>query len=511
MPTVAAIYARYSSNNQREASIEDQLRICREFCAANELTVTKEYTDHALTGRTDKRPGFLSMVADGEKHCFQTLVVYAMDRLSRDRYDLAIYKHRLKKAGVSIVYVTQPLGETPEAALMESLLEGMAAYYSENLARSVRRGLEGNALKGIMTSGRAPLGYKLTKERKYEPDPLTAPIVKEIFESYAAGVQKNQIIKSLNARGFKTSIGHAFQRTSLDTILHNELYTGVFRWSDIRIEDSVPPIISRELFERAQAMLAKNRVSRPSGKTEHEFALSGKLFCGLCSSPMIGDSGTSRTGTTYSYYICSKHKRGHTCALRAVRQDLIESAVLAACSEALTDENIIAISKAAEAYAKKEREQDDLLPALKTKQSETKTKISHLLSAIEQGIITSTTKQRLTELETELAALNEQISLASVPCPTLTAAHFAAFLSQFKSADLTDPARRRKFLDAILNHITVTETDSQIKAVLVFNLKTSTTLILPGSDETSQVGLPIHNPNFFVYSDCFVRTLYLRR
>lgn len=507
----AAIYARYSSGNQREASIEDQLRICREYCKENGLTVAHEYTDHALTGRTDRRPGFLEMVTDGERKKFSVLVVYSMDRLSRDRYDLAVYKHRLKKAGVRFVYVTQPLGETPEAALMESLLEGMAAYYSENLSRSVRRGLEGNALKGIVTTGRAPFGYRLTPERRLEPDPVTAPVVKEIFERYASGESRASIIADLNARHFKTAMNRPFQRTSLDVILQNDVYTGVFHWRDIRRENAVPPLISRELFDSVQAAAERNKTRRGSGKAAEEFYLTGKLFCAKCGASMVGDSGTSRAGKTYLYYTCTRHKRGNRCPQRSVPKTVLEDAVLEACAAALTDENIIAVAKAAEEFNRRELEQNDAVPALKASIAENTKRINNILSAIEQGVITPTTKQRLNDLETERADLEEQLARAEIERPLIPAAAFAAYLARFRNADPADPDDRRQLISGVLHHATVADEAENIKIELTFNLKTSSTAHIPCSDDAVQVGLTLRNPNVTVFADRFVCVKLIRR
>ena len=142
----AVIYARYSSGNQREESIDAQLRICRKYADDNDFIVLDEYTDSALSGRTDQRPAFQRLIEDSNKKRFQTVLVYAHDRFSRNKYDTAVYKRKLAKNGVRVLSVTMPLDDTPESSLMEGIMEGFAQYYSENLSRSTRRGLEENAL-----------------------------------------------------------------------------------------------------------------------------------------------------------------------------------------------------------------------------------------------------------------------------------------------------------------------------------------------------------------------------
>ena len=491
--SMAAIYARYSSTNQRDASIEDQLRVCREYCAKNSLTVIEEYCDHALTGRTDQRPQFLRMIADAERRCFAVLVIYAMDRLSRDKFDLVYYKRRLAKAGVKIVYVTQPIGDGAEARLMESLLEGMAAYYSENLARSVRRGLEGNALKGIVTTGRAPFGYRLTAERRLEPDPVTAPLVKTIFERYSRGDTRAAITADLNALGVKTTLGHAFGKNSLDTVLKNEVYLGVFRWADVRLENDHPPLITPALFREVQTMIKQKAQSKTAPKPGEDFyLLTGKFFCAECGAWIAGDCGTARNGTVHHYYVCSNRKHGKGCDSPRLKKDETEQRILTALVSALTDEAIDEISRAAERYAAQEADRDDPRPALKAQLKDTDTRLHNIMAAIEQGIITPTTKQRLTELETQRAALTEQLARAEIKRPRLTAPMFAAFLRPLQHGDLSDPAYRSRLIQTLLARATLTKDK---KITLLLNLKSSATLNLDSSTLIDQVGLTRQQSN----------------
>lgn len=488
---IAAIYARYSSANQRDASIEDQLRVCREYCEKNGLTIVKEFCDHALTGRTDQRPAFLEMVSFAERKAFKVLVLYAMDRLSRDKYDLVFYKRRLEKAGVRIVYVTQPIGEGAEARLMESLLEGMAAYYSENLARSVRRGLEGNALKGIVTTGRAPFGYRLTEERRLEPDPMTAPVVSEIFERYAKGETRRSIIADLNRRGYTTTLNNPFTPSSLDTVLKNEAYLGVFHWADVRLENDHRPLVSEALFSEAQRMIARKAISK-TGETATEYLLTGRFFCESCGSWIVGDCATSRTGAVYRYYTCSNHKRRKGCPMPSFKKDEVEKKILRACAAALTDDAIAEISLAAEAYAQKEAKREDPRPALKKSLADVNKRLNNLMAAIEQGIITPTTKQRLADLEEQQRSLTAQLSRADVARPALTATHFAAYLRPLQKANLDDPNDQRKLINTLLNRATLRQ-DKTI--ALLLNLRTSATVNLSNSDLQGLVDLTRQHPN----------------
>lgn len=134
------IYARYSSDNQREESIEGQLRECKAFAEKNDIQIVGTYIDRALSAKTDNRPDFQRMVKDSEKGLFDTVIVWKLDRFARNRYDSAHYKALLRKNGVKVISATEIIADTAEGILLESLLEGMAEYYSADLAEKVIRG-----------------------------------------------------------------------------------------------------------------------------------------------------------------------------------------------------------------------------------------------------------------------------------------------------------------------------------------------------------------------------------
>lgn len=236
----AVIYARYSSDNQREESIEGQLRECKEYADQNGITVVRTYIDRALSAKTDSRPQFQQMIHDSATHTFEAVLVWKLDRFSRNRYDSAHYKRILKNNRVHVVSVTEPISNTPEGIMLESLLEGMAEYYSAELAEKVSRGHKENALKAKFNGGPVPLGYRIDSEHRYQIDPTTAPVVQEAFQRYAAGESIRSIIESLNARGIRNSRGNRFTKNSFQTLLKNRRYLGEYRYKDTVIPDAIP-------------------------------------------------------------------------------------------------------------------------------------------------------------------------------------------------------------------------------------------------------------------------------
>ena len=159
--TKAVIYARYSSDRQREESIEGQLRVCEDYAKRNGMTILHVYADRALSGRSDQRPEFQMMIQAAATQAFDTVLVYKLNRFARNRYDSAKYKHKLKKYGVKVVSAMENIADDPSGILLESVIEGMAEYYSAELAENVMRGMTENALECKWPGGTVPLGYKL--------------------------------------------------------------------------------------------------------------------------------------------------------------------------------------------------------------------------------------------------------------------------------------------------------------------------------------------------------------
>lgn len=159
---VACIYARYSSENQKELSIEAQLRACTEFALRNGYSIVENYIDRAQSARSDRRPAFQDMISDAKRHRFQVVIVHKLDRFSRDRYDHAIYRRELRNAGVKLVSVLENLDDSPESVVLESVLEGFSEYYSRNLSRETRKGLKEIALDAKYTGGTVLFGYGWT-------------------------------------------------------------------------------------------------------------------------------------------------------------------------------------------------------------------------------------------------------------------------------------------------------------------------------------------------------------
>lgn len=504
----AVIYARYSSGNQREESIDAQLRICRKYAEDHDYVVLKEYTDSALSGRTDQRPAFRQMIEDSDKKKFQTVLVYAHDRFSRDKYDTAVYKRKLERNGVRVLSVTLPLDSSPESSLMEGIMEGFAQYYSENLSRSTRRGLEENALH-CKPNGMPPIGYKI-ENGQIVIDPLGARAVKMIYEMYLDDKKKTQIVEALNAEGLKTRTGKQFGLSALSSILTNERYTGCYIFNDIKTEGGMPAIISKELFDAVQIKLKQNRLAKGKHKAMEDYLLSGKAFCGTCGEPLVGESGRSRSGKVYHYYACTNRKKrrgSKKCTKKNESKEWLEKVVIDYIREqVLTDELIDDIATRAYSVLNDEISNKSLLLSYEQEFNEISKKLNNLLKAIENGIFSSTTQERLLELEERQEVLKDNIIREKLKKPEFTKDHIVFWLNRFRENSFENPDYNKAIVNYLVDKVIVYDEDdngSHKKIVVSIKLKNTPTILSACSDSNKMAAQFELNPNEIIVDKYF--------
>lgn len=454
----AVIYARYSSHAQRDESIESQLRVCRDYAGHAGFSVIKEYVDRAMSATSDQRPAFQQMVAESASQSFDTILVYALDRFARDRYDAAVYRKKLKDNGVRILSVTQPIDDSPEGVLIESLLEGLAEYYSKNLARGVMRGMRENAINCKAVGGICPTGYKIDRSSmKYVIDEEKAGIIREVFEMYADGMSVVDICRTCNERGYRTNRGRYFTRNSLSTILRNRKYIGVYKFDDIEIEGGMPVIVDEDTFERVQERLKMANKTKPRKNDDVDFLLSGKLFCGHCGKPMVGTSGTGKGGRIYYYYSCRQH--GNKCLKTAERKEKLEWFVINyIVEEFLTDENISIIAD----LVMEELSNDEWsrkIRALEQQIGDVDSRIRNLMKALELDGDLQPVMDRITELREERKVLDRDLSRMQVENMSFITKEMVEFwMHDVASRNNGSPEYYRSLIDTFVNAIYVYDT-----------------------------------------------------
>lgn len=323
---IGVIYARYSSHSQTEQSIEGQLHDAYEYAKRHNIRIIHEYIDRALSGKSDNRPDFQRMMRDAEKGEFNIVLVWKMDRFSRQRKDFAVYKALLHRNGVKVVSVKEDLPDGPQSVLLEAVIEGLAEYYSKNLSENIKRGQQESIRKGWYPGGTIPYGY-VKVDHHLVADPATVPIVKEIFTRYADGERTSVIINDLNDRGVLFKQGRHFQKSTLGRIIDDPAYIGEFTFAGQVVVGCSEQIIDRDLFERAAARREQNRRAPAASRTKVKFYLLGKLFCGECGANMIGDGGVGKLGKYYYYYSCRSKKKDRACKSKTIRKDDIEYAI----------------------------------------------------------------------------------------------------------------------------------------------------------------------------------------
>jgi len=273
----AVIYARYSSAEQREESIEGQLRECQEYAERHNLTIINTYIDRALSAKSDNRPAFQDMVRDSAKKQFAVVLVWKLDRFSRSRVDSATYRAILKRNSVNVVSAKENISDGPEGIILEAMLEGMAEYYSAELSVKVKRGQKENALK-CKVNGSVPFGYK-ANNGYFEIDPLTAPIVLEIFTRYADGQTVKEISAELNSRGVFTNTKYKYtNKASMHNLLKNRRYMGEYKYGETVTPGGIPAIVTQDIFDRVQERMEKNRHKPAAMKADEEYILTTKIF-----------------------------------------------------------------------------------------------------------------------------------------------------------------------------------------------------------------------------------------
>ncbi|MCL6549133.1 MAG: recombinase family protein [Alicyclobacillus sp.] len=436
----AAIYARFSSDNQREESIDAQIRAIEDFARRNDIIIVKTYADRAKSATSDRRPEFQQMIADSSKGLFDVIIVHKLDRFSRDKYDSAIYKRKLKMNGVRLMSVTENLDGSPESIMLESILEGMAQYYSANLAREVMKGMKENAYQCRHTGGIPPLGYDVDPEtKKLVINEEEADTVRMIFEMYLDGLGYDRIIARLNELGRKTKKGLPFGKNSLHDILINEKYAGVYvfncsaskdargrrnnhaRKSEediIRIPGGVPAIVDRETFDRVQEKMEKNKRGPGAYKAKDVYLLSGLIFCGECArdgveyamagNPHVGGRNKAR----YVSYRCGNRDRtNQPCGNTEIRREYVEGFVLRELERRIFNEaNIPALVRRLNEHLRKSEAEDrHELRRAQAELAKVDRQLANIVAAVSNGHAFQSLLDQMAELEARKAVLETRI------------------------------------------------------------------------------------------------------
>lgn len=461
------IYARYSSFGQTEQSIEGQLKVCREFAKRNNYTVVGEYIDRALSGTNDKRPQFQKMIADSSKKQFQGVLVYQLDRFSRNKYDSAIYKEKLRKNGVRVFSARENISEDASGVLMESVLEGMAQYFSAELSQKVKRGMNISAEKFQYIGGVVPLGFRIDKNKNYQINEEKIWIVKKVFDMYIKGETIVEIVKCLDKQGVKNEQGKPLNSHYIRKMLSNKKYIGSYVYKEKEYPNAIPSIIDVSTFEQVQLKLAKNMRAPTKSRVGVEYLLTTKLFCGKCKEMMVGMSGTSKTKKIYNYYSCNGVKK-KICTKKSVQKDYIENLVLCHTRKLLTKEKIEKISNEVVAFAKNENINQSieyLEKQLKQLEKE-KNNLLDSLKICDIDNVRQTIFQELNKIDKKYHEMQQELSIEKLNTVNVTVSQVKFFLTKLRDGDVNDIKYKEMLINVFIDKIYLYDN----KLTILFNI-----------------------------------------
>lgn len=514
--TYVVAYARFSSDNQREESIDAQLRAIRSYCNQKDYVLLDTYVDEARSATTDDRPSFQRMVRDAAAGNFSAVIVHKLDRFSRNRYDSAIYKKQLRDHGVRVESVLEHLDDSPESVILESLLEGMSEYYSKNLAREVRKGQNENALKCRHNGGVPLYGYSVDKDGYYVINEYEAAAVRAIFQLVKTGHSYQEIISIMTERGYRTRSGKKFSYSTIHHMLHNEKYNGTYVYNRtmpqpkggkrtnasrpddeiLRIPGGMPAIVDMPTFLEVQKIMKRrnNQSAVAAGHAKEVYLLQGLIKCGNCGSPMVGarrkDGRDKKLRVSYE---CSGRKRKRTnCMMRNVSRDLVENLVIDHLEKYVLSDEAIARAKEilAEEIEKNSKTAPDGLNALKKDLADTNAALDHLIDAIAAGVDALRMKDKIDALEAKRISLEQQITLIESRQHTFDSIQLAgldAVLSQYRNIRSKDRKEQKEIINKFVKEVLVYDNDDD-GSKIILTLYYGDDIILSNGD-TLQEGL----------------------
>lgn len=438
----AVIYARYSSDNQTDESIEAQILACEKYIEEHGMICVQTYADKAFTGTNTNRPEFKRMIDDAKRKGFDIVIVHKYDRFARNEIDHGVAEEKLNQYDVKLISVKEPIEDNPVGQFMKSIIKSMNQYYSANLSEEVMKTMAIKASRGLHLGGKAPLGYNVVGaegEKKYEINDSEANAVRLIFKMYSEGEGYSSIIDKLNQHGYRTKNGTSFKKNSITEILRNEKYTGVYLYNRrekakrvdgrkvktnrklkdddqiIRIEGGMPQIISDDVWKIVQKKLAENVRKGGQFKAVHNYLLSGKITCRYCGRKMVGSSRKAgRNKELYITYKCNHKENGSKCSCKEINKTYLERFVLNVLIQSIfTDDNATLIAHEYNKYLTNSKHATKTnLETLEREQKKLSNQIDNLLAFIMDGNASPSASEKLKELEqSKLKIQNKMMDL----------------------------------------------------------------------------------------------------
>ena len=455
-PKTAVAYARYSSANQRDVSIEQQLRDIRAYAEREGYTIIYEYSDHAKSGfkNVERRTQFQAMIQAAASGAFDTVIAWKVDRFGRNRRESATFKGQLADCGVKVVYAMEPIPDGAAGVLTEGMLESLAEWYSRNISENTKRGQHDNAVKGLY-NGHASYGYRRSADNRFEIYEPEAAVVRKIFDLYAQGHSFASIVRILADDGVLTKNGRPFQKATVLYILTNDNYIGTYHYADVRIQNSMPAIIDIDVWEQCQ--LQRKKTYRSHKWAPEDYYLSGRCTCGLCGAPIYGAYGSGRNGKRYQYYHCKNMKNiADRCISHYMRKEALEQPVLNFLFNKILTGDLLDSFVDAVSDVLKARRETSPKQKLEADLRDTTRKIDNITRAISEGIWTKQTAAMLEDLNKRAEELQQKIAYHQMTDDKIISSDRIRFLMhKVAEGKRDDPEYLKALIGVLVNSVTV--------------------------------------------------------
>ena len=487
-----ALYARVSSTAQDvDLSIGAQLNALKKYAAERGHDVVKEYVDQAESGRTANRPVFQQMISDARSKPapFDAVLVWKLSRFARNREDSILYKGMLRRRGIDVISITEPVEPTPAGLMMEGIIETVDEFYSANMAQDITRGMREAASRGFWVSSKTPYGYRRIKvsdgvkqRTRLDINKTTAGIVGVIFDMAKTGIGTKEIAKRLNHDGVPSPAGKKWGRSRIHFILTNPVYKGTIVFGErgsyhrktgldpVRVDSAVPALVPQDDFDRLQSQLRSRAPSTSHPRrTTSRFMLSNLLRCGSCGAKMVGKSAKSGR---YDYYVCGTSERTGTCDASPLPKSDIEQAVLQRILNVVLNEPNLErlIELTNEELRTSQMSSMAMVRTIDEQLGDIRSRLAKLYEAIETGVLTLSDlaprvkELRQSELELTEARTRAHADESDVTERLIDRETILVYLRDLKSLVSAGTAAQRKtFLSGFVETLTVTGSEIEIE------------------------------------------------
>lgn len=477
----AALYYRYSSDGQNEATISAQRRICKAFTDTEGYTPVKEYVDEAETATTsDNRTDFLNMLSDAKKGLFDYIIVWQFSRFARNKEESVLYKAMLRKIGVRVISATEKTDDTPSGKLLEGMLEVLNQYFSDNLSVEVKKGKKENLLTGKHAGGETPYGiYKEEDTTIFRINEAQAKTIRLIFDLYIQGYGYRRIAAILEEKGHKPPKGAKWNGGSIGKLLKNEAYIGIYNYTlgagtpaaeSFKLDNVYPAIIDDATWAAAQKQRLAKKPKR--SKRNRLYLLTGKAVCGSCHKNYVGHSSKTKY-YQYYYYRCngrSMHARNETsCKAKDIQAEKLENWVLECISQYILSDNAIKtiLESVSQKVKSKSNTSQKEIKRLEKAAEKLDARIENMLDLYDNGKLSKARLNKRTEgLEKELENIYLELEqLRKLNSTNIDLKDLREFLFEYRNnLQSANPETQKTLIDTFVERVEIT--NENIKLVL---------------------------------------------